>query len=716
MTYLKQFIEKIKLNDYQGFLKIWEEYCFSDEVNYEELKSLFLEVKKSDLVEYFGQHVNRAIFLWEKLTDEEEKNEILKLICDLQNKNDDELASIIYEHLKQRYSKDPLFNEKIKLIGLRSREDFQGAISKYELLTHLKKGKFVFHKAGWGTGEVLDLSLLREEMLLEFEYVVGQKSLSFENALKTLVPLKDDHFLSRRFGNPDLLEKQARETPVETLKLLLKDVGPQNAAEIKEAFCDLVIPEKDWNRWWQNARSKIKKDKKIESPKSLSKPFFLREKEIDHEEILYKSLEAKPKPKEIIYMVHSFLRDFSQMTKKEEFKNSLTLKLLDVLGNEELTEAEKIQIHFFLDSLKADKELIKIDQIIKSISSVADLLKDIDIVSFKKRFLISIRKHKTDWENIFLDLFLSLEQNVLRDYILQELMNIKSDKLSDKIKELAHHPLLYPSAFVWYFQKVFFAKEGAYPLANTDGKNKFFESFLILLDYLENKNQLKDLAKKMISLITQNRYEMIQSIMTIASLNQAKEYLLLATKCRLLSDHDIKIIHSLAKVIFPNLSDYKNVSVEEDVIWATEKGILDLKKKISHISTIEMLDNAKEIEEARSLGDLRENAEYKAALERRARLQSDLKTFSDQLNNLKILTKEIVETDKVNVGTKIIASDEKGNKITFIILGPLEADIEKNILSFQAKLAQNLIGKTIGGKFEYESKTYTITDIRNFLD
>ncbi|NGX30092.1 MAG: hypothetical protein K940chlam4_00935, partial [Candidatus Anoxychlamydiales bacterium] len=79
MTYLKQFIEKIKLNDYQGFLKIFEEYCFSDEVNYEELKSLLLEAEKSDLAENFGQHVNRALFLWEKLKDEDEKNEILKL-------------------------------------------------------------------------------------------------------------------------------------------------------------------------------------------------------------------------------------------------------------------------------------------------------------------------------------------------------------------------------------------------------------------------------------------------------------------------------------------------------------------------------------------------------------------------------------------------------------------------------------------------------------
>ncbi len=716
MTYLEQFKEQIQINDYPGFLKIWEEYCFSDEVNYEELKKILLVAKLSDLAPFFGQHVNRAIFLWEKLKKPEEKHTILKLITDIQNRNDDELAAIIYEHLKAKYESDPLFNEKIRLIGLRSRENFQGAISKYELLTHIKKGKYVFHKAGWGTGEILDVSLLRQEMELEFEYVVGHRSLSFENALKTLRPLIDDHFLSRRFGNPDLLEKQAKEDPCTVIKLLLQDLGPMTAAEIKDNLCDLVIVTEEWNRWWQNARSKVKKDKKIESPKSLNKPFTLREKEIDHEEVLYKSLESKPKPKEIIQMVHSFLRDYPSMIKNEDFKNNLIIKLLDVLSLEDLKESEKIQIHFFLDTLKANKEIIKIEEIVKELTSIEDLLNDIEIISYKKRLLMAFRKYREDYEDIFINVFFKVSQNMLRDYILAEFLKAKSTKLNDKIKELSEHPLMYPVPFVWYFQKSFFAKENEYPFSDKEGKTKFFESFLILLDHLENKAEYKDLAKKMVNLIKDNRYKIIQTVMNLANITQVKEYLLLATKCRLLDDHDIKIIHSLAKVAHPNLSEYKVEQEEQDIIWATQKGVNDLKKKITHISSVEMLDNAKEIEEARALGDLRENAEYKAALERRARLQNDLKNFAELLNNVQILTKDLISTDKISIGTIITASDEKGEKITFTLLGPLEADIEKNILSFQSKIAKDLIGKTIGEKFSYDSKTFTIIDIRSVIE
>jgi len=715
MVYLKQFEEKIKNNDYPSFLKIWEEYCYNEEVNYEELKKILTKAKNSDLAISFGQHVNRALFLWEKLQNFEQKHEILKLIVDIQNKNDDELAEIIHQHLKTKYHDDPLFNEKIRIIGLRARQDFQGAISKYELLSHVKKGKFVFHTAGWGTGEVLDISLLREEMTLEFEYVIGHKNLSFENSLKTLIPLSDDHFLSRRFGNPDLLEKQTKEKPIEIIKILLKDLGPKTASELKEYLCDLVIPSENWNKWWQNARAKLKKDRKIQPPKTLNDSYILREKEIDHEIILQEKLENKPKPKEIIQMVYSFLRDFPETLKNEDFKNSLIIKLLEILSYEELLESQKLQIHFFLDLLKAEKDVIKIKEIIQKTTNIKELIEDIEIISFKKRTLIAIKKYKEEWQQFFLDLFFLLGQNILRDYILLELSKENTSKLKEKIKVLLEHPLFFPISYVWYFQKIFLSKLKELPYADIEGKNQFFEGFLILLDHLENKIEYRELTKKMLNMITDNKYALIREIMQNANLEQVKEFLLLSSKCRLLNDHDIKIIHSLAKVVHPSLNEYRQEK-ETDVIWITENGLFDLKKKLNHLSTVEMIGNAKEIEEARAHGDLRENAEYKAALERRTHIQSEIKSLSEQLNKIQLLNKQDVLTDKVQVGTNIDCIDEKGKKHTFTILGPFETNPEKNILSFQSKLAQEMIGKSIGEKFSFRNLDFTILNIRNYFD
>ncbi|NGX56709.1 MAG: Transcription elongation factor GreA [Candidatus Anoxychlamydiales bacterium] len=713
MSYLTDLEKQITKEDYQGFLKIFEEYCFSDEINPEELIEILILSKNSSLKIQFGAHVIRALTLLDKISNKKQKHEVLKLIVDIQNKNDEDLANLIYHHLKEYYPNDKNFNEKIKLIGLRTDGDFQGSISKYELLSHINKGKFVYHKAGWGTGEILDVSHLREEMTLEFEYVIGQRNLSFSNALKTLIPLDDNHFLSRRFGNPDLLEKQAKENPIKIIHLLLKDLGPKTAAEIKDHLCELVIPEDEWNKWWQQVRSKIKKDTLIQKPKKFSKPFSLREKEISYEELLHKDLEANPSPKEIIEMVYSFLRDYPQTLKNEEFKGTLTGKLLDVLSYEDLLIEQKLQLYYLLEFLKFNKES-EIKNIISSYPSIKELLEKISIVAFKKRTLIEVKKYLENFEDIYIEIFFRVDQNVLREYILTELIKA-SNKVEGKIKELLNNPILYPHCFIWYFQKLLTKNFKELPYFDEKGINLFFESFMILLDHLLNKIEYRDLAKKMINLITQKRYQLIRDRFSNASIEEVKEYLLLATKCGLLEDHDIKIIHSLASVVYPVLASKDLEEEPEEVIFITQESYQKLKEKLEYISSVEMIENSKEIEEARSHGDLRENAEYKAALEKRNRIQQEIKYLSEKFNQAKILNKNDIITSKANVGCIIKCKSSK-KELTFTILGPFEADADKNILSFQSKLAKIIIGKSIGEKFDFQDDEFTLIDIRSYFD
>ena len=202
MTYLDQFQKHLNNHDYPSFLSLWEEYCMGDEIDGEELKRLLLSVKRSEFSKPFGRHVANGLSLWETIKDTNLGNDVLKLIFDLQTTNTAALGNLAFDYLKNKYPSDSNFNDKIRLVGLREMEAFQGAISNYELLSHMKKGNFVFHTGGWGVGEIMDLSFVREQLSIEFDYVGGTKDLSFENAFKTLIPIQDDHFLALRFGNP----------------------------------------------------------------------------------------------------------------------------------------------------------------------------------------------------------------------------------------------------------------------------------------------------------------------------------------------------------------------------------------------------------------------------------------------------------------------------------------------------------------------------------
>ncbi|MBU6384000.1 MAG: GreA/GreB family elongation factor [Verrucomicrobia bacterium] len=719
-AYLKDLRERIENNDYPGFLKIWEEYCYGDQPDGEEMAAILEAVKASDLAKPFGLHVERVLPLWRILTDAKQAHNVLRLICDLQTTNSEELADLSTEYLRNQFPNDPLLSEKLRLVGLRNRERFQGAIRNFELLTHMKKGNFVFHTGGWGTGEIADVSLVREEISLEFEYVIGVQHFSFEKAFKTLIPLPVEHFYSRRFGNPDALEKEARDNPSELIRLLLKDLGPKTAAEIKEELSDLVIPGEDWNRWWQTARSKLKKDTKIECPKELKDPFRLLEEEVPHEVALHKALEAKPEVNATIQMVYTFLRDFPETLKNAEFKASLETRFKEVLTQEKLNDSQKLQVLFFLEDLHVGDTKQEVHKLVTHLHNTADVIRSMGVMGFQKRALQEVKKLRKDWTEIYFDLLFTVDQNLLRDFILSEADTAQNkEALKQKLNSLLMHPLSFPEVFIWYFQKII-DKKSKLPFSDPSGKNRFFEGILIILDFLEKKPQHRDLAKKVIGLLTADRYKIVRDIMSHSNLDEVKEYLLLATKCNSLTDHDIKILHSLGEVVHPSLArlrkDKDRVVPEENVIWTTQEGFHKTQLRMQQIATVETVNNAKEIEVARSHGDLRENAEFKAALERRDRLQAELKFLSDQINQARIITPEDVKADEVGIGAVVHCRDSKGEHLHFTLLGPWDADPENHILSFQSKLAQAMNGKTIGEKFEFQGDVFTITDIDNYFD
>jgi transcription elongation GreA/GreB family factor len=227
-------------------------------------------------------------------------------------------------------------------------------------------------------------------------------------------------------------------------------------------------------------------------------------------------------------------------------------------------------------------------------------------------------------------------------------------------------------------------------------------------------------VKKIYGILSDGRYAIVRQMMQDANIEEVKEFLLLATKCHSLAGHDIKILHSLAEVVHPSLAKLKkktkaSESEGDQVIWTTEEGYFKVKQRIQQIGTVDTVNNAKEIETARGHGDLRENAEFKASLERRDRLQSELKLLSDQLGQARIITAPDISTDEVGIGCVVQCENEQKKKQTYTLLGPWDADPEKNILAFQSKLAQSMKGLSVGEQFQVQGEMFTITGISSYL-
>jgi transcription elongation factor GreA-like protein/transcription elongation GreA/GreB family factor len=720
VSYLEDFKTQINNRDFGKFMTLWEEYCTSDSVETEEFAELLNTIKASDFAKIFGQYIEMALPLWKTFQDENDSYLILKHLIDLQTTNSSTLADFALQAITKRYGNQSEFNERLRLVGLRTRDNFQGALSRYDLLSHIQVGKFLYHLSGWGTGEIMEISPIREQITVEFENVSGRKHITFVNAFKTVTPLSDEHFLARRFANADKLEKEAKEDPVAIIKVLLKDLGPKTATEIKDELCELVIPEADWTKWWQNARAKLKKDPIVQTPENIKDVFLLRKKEVSHQEKMDRAFHRKIDTDEIIQTSYNFVRDQPKAAKKNEINATLKNKLLDLLKDSNLNKSQDLQIlvllEDFFDHLLPEKSL---KDLIKHTENIEDVINGIEIIAIKKKALTMVRELYSDWIQYFCSFLNSVQQSTLRDYILKELNQGEAKKsLLALLKNLVEKPAHNPELFFWYFQKITGQDNLDLPYSDKAGQGELLEALLILLNNIEIKTQYKDLIKKIYNLILAKRYAIIRSIIENTSIEFIKEFLLLASKCHTFTDHDQKILRSLAEVVHPSLAAAKPRKSYHDshIIWTTEEGYLKTQERAKVIGTIEILENAKEIEAARALGDLRENSEYKFALERRSRLQAELKMLSDQLGHARLITPSDISLDEVGIGNVVTVEDSNGKIIVYTILGPWEADADINILSIQSKLAQAMCGLKKGEAFDFRDETFKIQDIQSYLN
>ncbi len=106
---------------------------------------------------------------------------------------------------------------------------------------------------------------------------------------------------------------------------------------------------------------------------------------------------------------------------------------------------------------------------------------------------------------------------------------------------------------------------------------------------------------------------------------------------------------------------------------------------------------AETIEYARSLGDLKENAEYHAAKDEQAMLHARIKDTEDKVARAVILDTNDIDANKAYVGATVKILNKKTSKeVTYTLVSPVEADMENAKISTQSPVGQALLGKTVG--------------------
>ncbi|MDF2670741.1 MAG: transcription elongation factor GreA [Paenibacillus sp.] len=137
--------------------------------------------------------------------------------------------------------------------------------------------------------------------------------------------------------------------------------------------------------------------------------------------------------------------------------------------------------------------------------------------------------------------------------------------------------------------------------------------------------------------------------------------------------------------------------MSKDEIIMTREGLDKIVEELEDLKTVKRKELAARIKLAISYGDLKENSEYHSAKNDQSFMETRILTLQNMIKRARVVEAESLDRSTVNVGSIVILNDiEFDEKLEYKIVGPAEADVSDNKISYESPLGNSLMGQKVG--------------------
>ncbi|MDQ1272443.1 MAG: hypothetical protein QG591_1073 [Planctomycetota bacterium] len=633
--------------------------------------------------------------------------EILKKVLEY-NPKEKGMAKEIAECYSHIYKDRPYAKDLIEKTCIETTSDIRCAITKLEKYFYLDCGDYVYHKS-WGVGQVFSVDAQGEKVNINFEKK-SNHSVAMDIAPAILQKLDKDDLLAMIYAQKDVLNKMIEENPVDLIKLTLKYFkGKASVSHIKNRLISGVIPPEAWSRWWTSTKKLLKKDPYIKLTDGTPTTSFLEFRASPmshHHEILEKLSQTKDISKKI-----AITKSYISEMKNTEISKETLCEIVALFKNESdqlygTNPSLVTECLLLLDEIQGvlmeepGKYIPGIETLISTHKILPELVENMDILEYKKHVLGLIKKIKSEsWQKEFVSLFFANSGN-LWEFIIRELVAEDKRHATEEIAlRLFNHFNAYPEHYIW------FCKNGMHgrhtELYNNIDPATMFNRLIELLDNLYFKIQkgregdFKTIVNKIKNLLEDKGTDYAINILNDAN---AESIFNVVSSSKGLEDWIKVSIESVIQDRYPDLFEKPGLpKLDESKIYVTKEGYERRKREFDHLMNIEFPENARDLGEAISRGDLRENAEYKAAREKQAMLVEKAERIKAELQKVVIIDPHSIRPGTAAPGTKVTIRHQGKTEIEiYTILGPWDVDIEKGIISYLSPIGKGLLDKTAG--------------------
>ncbi len=599
-----------------------------------------------------------------------------------------------------------------------------------EKLEAMQPGAYCVHRS-WGLGQIRDYDERENRLIIDFRSGDEGHAMDPVFCVDKLDILDEKSILVRALTEEEKVQDMIKNRPADLIADILSSAPQQamSALEIETVLSRLMGGAK-FKKWWTQTKKALVKDPRIAVPAKKTEAFVLRDEPVRAEqEVLEEFFETKAPKKKIA--LASKLIDLS--VKHEDIKEELP-EILNELASS-LAETKQLNLGERLHGIWVRNDLARfihtdvesLEPTSASIVKVSDdlcALADDLPASHYNRYLDLIERTLPDqWERITFDLLknssgkLTAECiNFLLDHDLEEEIsrtferwlveqNLKAPVLTWILKNRnsrKYSRMLEPLMTPRLLSAIFFAID--YEALQSTGTRRVPLAELVG----EDSTLIGDLLKEANA---ETAHDLAQTLM----LNQGFEDL---SKKSLLARF-IRLFPSVQSIVGGEAASRKDEDTEDLIV--SQESFNKQKAEYEKLVTEDIPRNKEEIAEARSHGDLRENAEYKMARQQQDLLLARKNELELAINKARVTDFSDATKDSVSVGSVVtLRPAEGGEPVRYSILGAWDGDPENQILSYQTPLAKALLGGKVGDEVTIEIEgneaTWKVEKIERYVD
>ena len=613
------------------------------------------ESNVTELVEVLGQLVDEergkdadecAQMLYGKLADGDQVDQALEVL--------EWLATTRRTVKDAKGSVETLFSKDRNALKLIEPSGFDGDVPATECfrrlrhLRSLKTGQLCYNDT-WGFGIIEYVDFFYQKLEIDFEGK-GEHEMAFSYAAEALDVLDEKHILAVKHNQPDELARLIKEDPAEVVRMALRNYGSMSVARLIEKLVPSVLPEAAWKKFWEGARRGLKSDASIEIPKKRSDNIIFHKKGLAYDDSWFKLVADERDIEKLFERFKEIIEKKIDAT-TDVARNILSERLGFIIKGAPSARPEwKAEGFIYARLFGIEPGGLDTEKLIHDLID-GDLVTTLDRLPSRQLqtlLTILIENDKEAVIGTLSEVIPVVSHPVLNEVMAALIANGAEDAVREIMASAVARRTASAPMLLWCQRSTACVKK--WDLISTGDLAFRIQEVLEVNSagaMLRAQNQLRERFQQQ---------EWLHDVMGTMTEQQRRDFMRRINEGHGWDALDRKSV--IAKVLrkFPELQDIilpSSSAPRKEIPMTSTRSYTAKQKHLERIMTVDIPENSKEIEVARSYGDLRENAEFKYAKERQGLLMAQGAQLAEDLERVKPTDFAERSTDKVSTGCGI---------------------------------------------------------------